>query len=456
MSKTSYNTIIPVGPLTATAEVYTDSGNECNPGNNSLWDRKVAKVPSGELRTYTPENKNSWRSASTDGSWSSVKKSGSIKMTPMSVGETSEQNYIGSASRSSYVGVLCPAGKPYGKVNGKCTKCVSRHIDYYSDVAHVDYIEQGDLVYWKERFPNLPHITLGHDYNWRNVEAQKAAAYQELFQAYNLGEELVEMRSTVKQIGDLIKSAVKVIRDYKRLSTLKDPKAQADAWLTYRYGIMPIVYSIQDLTKLMSSQGNYRTVRKTVRPKYNSKPPLPPSCFYDEGTDGTTIRITAKGRWATSEARISDLVNVNPLTTAATVYPWALVVRWFFNVNSALDTWVKSATTSALEYGACVATRTSKQIDTHLRFTDDQTIRLFYDGHSGSCGPNWFRAFDETYGSVVKQSMLLRSYTENSYRRELFFPSDVQLVWNPVITPSRLIDAISFALGVNNRSLRSI
>lgn len=442
-------TYFPIGASSSVTASVTVSNPvvQCNTVS-SLTRSDTVSVTKSKEHSYVPFSEGSFRVAPTDGNFSSVRASGRIKMTEMHVGDFKEWNYLGSINRTRIAGALVAHGSPNGLLNGSCRDCQSREIAYGHDFKTLQYTEQGDLAYWRSQYPNLPHFQLSRNIDSADIESAKSAAYQELFQAYNLGEEIVELTSTVKFVADLLKKGYKILRDFQEAkSLLKDHKAALDLWLSYRYGLMPIYYSIRDVMSLMESKGKYKTVRKSVRPTYQPEQSPTDNCFYDVGVIDHSVKITVKGRWSSAEARISDTINTNPFTTAATVYPWSLVIRWFFNVNSYIDTRVKSLTTTSTEHIGCIATKTSKNYETRLRILEDRTKTLYYNGDS-ACGPKWYVPYGpHSLEAADSADILLSKVESQEYKRELFFPRDVKLVWNPTITVSRAVDALGFTLG---------
>lgn len=410
----------------------------------------TAPVPSPKTRYYEPEEKHAFRNASTDGSWRYIRANPfAIKMTEMEAFRGSVNRHVAGIQRYMRQSHYHFASSPSTKYN---TCGNPSNIDYQYSVATSGWMERGDLQYWGEQYPDLPFFKIERHFDDAEIEAKKSAAYQELYQQYNLGEELFELRDTIATIVSLLSRLGKTLLNDKDglMKSFKDHRSAADAWLEYRYGIMPIIYSIQDVVKLYESKGHIHTVRKSVRPIPTSAVQPSDNCFYQTGVDGSSVNITVKGAWASSLDRILDQININPFTTAAAVYPWSLVVRWFFNVNSALDSWIKSYTSNIVAYNGCVAHKISRTIDTRLRLYEPRNYPdIYYNGHSEGCGSNFYPklgpiAVNSTYDAG---DILLMSEEVQWYKRVLFSPTDVKLVWNPSLSQQRIIDGLSFIIG---------
>lgn len=405
------------------------------------------------------------RTCSTDGSWQQIKKSGSIKMTPMSVVNEKTTYSVGQVNMPFLRHAIARTGNMLPRINGKCVPC-GGVVAWSCKAAIVkgSYVEQGDLSYWKSKYPEAPHYEMSDGILDENeLEAKKSEAYAELFQAYNLGEEIAELRETIAGVTKLTSEAVSLILRFRTtIANLleKDKLIEAGSrWMEFRYGIMPIMFSIQDILNLRT-EGLYRTVRKTVSPEVSMPEEVgsEPIYFQDVGMNEIRASITAKGRWATENLKNFDMININPLTTTTAVLPWAMVVRWFFNVQSYIDCRVKSLTSLALESHACVAIREKREYGTYLHITAGYpSTRIFDSGDSGTCGAGFYGVTEfGTYEDLQTQNVLLAWHSVNNYTRYLYQPSDVKLVFNPYISWQRSTDAFVLMMGSMSKLLRRL
>jgi len=451
-SSVSYKPIPYSASDTATASItlFTD-WNTCTGSGDTYSKTTTVSVSESESPLqYSPIVESRWRNADTSGIWSKIKESGEIKMTPMSVGFTRVTNQLGSCVKDKH-GFAFPV---YGCGGSNCNLPVLLHS---IASASINYIEQGDLTYWRQRFPDAPYLGIEPDFDEARWERIKSQAYQDLFQAYNLGEELYELKETILQLTSLLKRAYLLLSKFKetlrRLRNLRPAaraKAIAKAWLELRYGLMPIAYSIQDILNLVNdSEGGYRTIRR----KY--EPPTKPTTgsypdgdyFYEIGAMSTVYRVTVKGRWANSDQKKRDLVNINLLTTALAVFKYSLVVRWFINLNSVIDSWVKSFTTSALEFNGVVSVRVKRDVAVFFHHVHDSRKGAYFNGDDVKCGPGFFEpAGPYTIGQVSTFNMKLQNIEEDTYERELFLPTDARFVWDPNMNLKRYMDALALII----------
>lgn len=406
----------------------------------------------------------------TYGEWSAIKKSGSIKMTPMEIKNEQTLYEVGEVHVPYIQTQPCVTYQHKArKTSSTCYNCQIKRVDAKLAVAKGRYVEQGDLSYWKSKYPTAPHYVLENKgyLDQAQLEAAKSSVYAELFQAYNLGEEIAELRETIGAVLGWTASAIKLISDSKRVldSLLKKGKIDlaADKWMEFRYGLMPMIFSIQDILALNEEKGVYRTTRKTVYPRFEvegfvDEDDRPNVYFIDVGSYEIRANITAKARWKTNDLKKFDLININPLTTFTAVLPWSMVVRWFFNVQSYLDCRVKSLTSLALEHHACVAIREKSDYGTYLsaKLGYDQTY--FWNGVYTGCGSSsYFGIYDlGRHTDLFRQDVLLVKHTQNNYNRYLFQPSDVKLVFSPHMTWQRSLDALVLAMRPMSKLLRRL
>lgn len=399
-----------------------------------------------------------------DGKWSDIKDSGQIKMTEMSIKNESIDYYVGVVTVPFFAKQLAGVGQISAKVGTKCVECKVNH--FASEMARVQgsYVEQGDLDYWKSKYPNAPHYSVVAVLDQAQVEAEKSRVYAELFQSYNLGEEVAELRETIAGVTKLAHEAVDLILRFRksmRRMVRNDVTNEAGSrWMEFRYGIMPIMYSIQDMLALKRDSGLYRTIRAKVASEVETEfsDSRPNVYFEDVGMHNLDCFITAKARWASEELKRFDLININPLTTTTAVLPWAMVIRWFFNVQSYLDCRVKSLTSLSLESRACVAIRERRETGTYLCQTRGYDEHVVQEWSAARCEPRpWYGTVDYgTFTDMRQYKTLLSWHSINNYQRYLFNPSDVKLVFNPYITWQRAIDALVMMMGPMSRLLRRL
>lgn len=159
--------------------------------------------------------------------------------------------------------------------------------------------------------------------------------------AYDLLTELGELPETVSMIYDALRKIITYYLETKRKVNLlkrtdrkNNPISLVDdiasLWMAYRYGIMPIVYSINDALDYLEMKGTlFRTVRKG---KNHSIPLDIPG--WDFPNLNVRERIWAKGRF---QAVNKNGIGLNPLTTAWELVPLSFIIDWALNIGDLLS-----------------------------------------------------------------------------------------------------------------------
>lgn len=159
--------------------------------------------------------------------------------------------------------------------------------------------------------------------------------------AYDLLTELGELPETVNMIYDALKKIITYYLEVKnKVNVLKRSKRSnepisllddiASLWMGYRYGIMPIVYSINDALDYLEMKGTlFRTVRQGQNHSVSLE--IPGWTFPDLQV---RERIWAKGRF---QASSGNGLGMNPVTTAWELIPLSFIIDWVFNVGDLLS-----------------------------------------------------------------------------------------------------------------------
>lgn len=173
------------------------------------------------------------------------------------------------------------------------------------------------------------------------------AAASELNESvFDITTEVAELPSLIGSIIEMLKKALLFYRETRQKVKLlkRNPKTVADLpaeiaklWMTYRYGVQPIAYSVVDaLNQLEMSGVLYRTVRR------GQAHALPLACtgWSFASPLNVTERAWGKGRFAAA-SNINGL-GLNPFVSAWELIPLSFVVDWFLNVGDVISALVPS------------------------------------------------------------------------------------------------------------------
>lgn len=160
---------------------------------------------------------------------------------------------------------------------------------------------------------------------------------------YDLLTEIGEFKSTLSfvfgTLGEILRLSAQLKKDLFRARSR--PKATlasiadeiSSLWMAYRYAVMPLAYSADDILDYHSSTFTpYATVRKGSSESYDIELP---SGWRASAPIKTVDRCYVKSRFAL-ELALHDL-KFNPLSTAWELVPLSFVVDWALNVGDFLS-----------------------------------------------------------------------------------------------------------------------
>lgn len=130
-------------------------------------------------------------------------------------------------------------------------------------------------------------------------------------------------------------------------ASIATAKAAGSLWLSYRYGLMPLLYSTEDAIKALSFSGKDSTIETEAQvtfKQYYKLADVTSDTFDTAYTFWVTVRQYHVGRFSYRlKAKMSwkdsfkDRLRLNPiqqLTTAWEVVPFSFVIDWFYDVNT--------------------------------------------------------------------------------------------------------------------------
>lgn len=155
---------------------------------------------------------------------------------------------------------------------------------------------------------------------------------------FDIATEIGEMPETIKMLMSGIKEGIKLLLRAKReikqnLSSGSVVKDAASLWMGYRYGLMPIVYSINDGLDLLEMENkkfqSFRGRVDTPAEMFNARgytcvkaPVVEHRCFLKYGYD--------------LESSVHQGLKINLAATAWELIPLSFVFDWFFQVGDYL------------------------------------------------------------------------------------------------------------------------
>jgi hypothetical protein len=425
----------------------------------------TASVPIGVTRNSAPDEYRKWKWPETDkSSFTKIKKSGAIKFSSYSTGEERVENLVGKVVLESYAnGYPAVASQYDNKLYASDTKIVKLANPYYL---------QGDLSSFGSMFPHAPYHLYDYDFADENseIESVKGAVVSSMNSEYDFLTEMAELKETLAYLLNILNKVRHPLQSFKDAKKALDKKnwkgksveyhdAVTSLWMQYRYAIMPLVYSAQDIKSVIEHRSDlYRTEREksVLDLNINLKGDEDVLHFYDKVEGKSTVRAVGKARYGSEvNLRLIDSIGTNFATTAWELIPFSFVVDWFVNIGDFLSSHLSSWASLAEERHFVWSVKREYSISTYLHYYNDArgTVKFSSWSYGGSVvrpETSW------DYGRIFQDEVLLRKKTVTSYSREVFSPSDVRLTFSPFMNWKRWLDAYVLSSGNARNLLRKL
>lgn len=248
-------------------------------------------------------------------------------------------------------------------------------------------------------------------------------------------------------------------------------KKSANAWLQYRYAVMPIYYSIKDILELLEAKNAvFQTTREGEAVTRRTTEVV--DCGEAQAliTFEGKYRINGVGKssYDNSQARLASLISVNPFVTAWELTRLSFVIDWAINVGD----FINAQTSSLLSFkNQTVYTISVKQTETLTVSIVPNSVKTNWAAGEYPRPPHswidwgWYKAGDlRKAGSLVlpriddyfMETIIFKETTE-AYDRNLFSPTtDTHLSINLNMNVKRWADAVSLLYKPLTKSLRSL
>lgn len=396
-----------------------------------------AKCPNAEERTYVPFSATQSRSPyDRNQSFKQIQASGLIKMTNYRHHKDKVENFLvyenkELASRYQYVAI-------HNWISESSPRAACEVNTHYKNLESIArWQEGGDLQYWKDHYPTAAHYTAPEVDLSRDINALMSKVVSDNFKTYDMMTDLYELRSTLKTIAGLlskVRRPLQSFRDAREVLKSKGATHQAitKLWMQYRYGIMPIMYAIEDASKLADQLiDKYMTSRgsRTIDLYFNGKPSFSPDkvTFFDIVEGETKLRAVGKARYITSVQRLLDQTSFNVASGLWEIIPYSLVVDWFSNTGEWLHVHTSNLADFASQRAFCMSSKTTKTVSTYVRIVTDDTPGFNQPARVlGKLGSNHIPEWVVPKRQGSADVFLLRRTTSEHYDRWLFSPNDVE------------------------------
>lgn len=174
----------------------------------------------------------------------------------------------------------------------------------------------------------------------------------------NFGIMIGEGKETLNTMQQLLLKGIRLVKALKKLDTRRlkkeleiDPKSLSSAWLTFIYGVAPVIGDIDDINTLISRQAaDYRTYTRAPFATKNETYVVGSLTSTFQSILNIVTRYTHKfGVIMDGELSLFQALGkgnlLNPASVAYDIIPFSFMVDWLYDLGSFL------ANQSALRYG---------------------------------------------------------------------------------------------------------
>jgi len=369
--------------------------------------------------------------------------------------------------------------KQYGSVaKFGGSSCVARSSGYTHETAYLSYIEH------EHDFSSLSQYNLS-DFDEDDIalatQAVKDQVAKDSLSSYDALTDIVEMRQIPGLVRDVSKQVLRLLRILRRRYGREDMRRFAEpdftremrdlgrgaltawrefsqTWMSYRYGLMPLVYSYRDVMKTIArgyDVTNKKSQTVSARPT-NVVLPNPSLKYALSRQEGSvTIRACSFQQFTYQELSRLSGFSFNPLQTAWEEVPYSFVIDWFVNVGDYIT--AHTAQTLANSRQACISRRESSVKSTYIHYP----VQNLSVTHSNSFNTPWLGTSPPAAGTLPNQvlpeeeQLVYQDVTE-TYNRSVYDLRDVPLRWNPSLSWRRMVDTAVISNNLLRSAMRSI
>lgn len=442
--------------------------NGCTTGTNSIG-ACSSSAASSTTAYYdpTPEDRY-WRSPNYSGRTHIGPK---FRMTPLTIIHHTTRNYLlrtksGANGFSRYF--------QYGKIDKPSGSCV--RIELSRDVSGPK------CATWT----NVTHLGTGSTYTVNQFSQSQLdtarqrvedAASLDTMTSYDILTDIAEAREIPRMLRSISGDIFNILRSFRGRHSLPDLRTASllppasllkspskalrkigDQWMQYRYGIMPLVYSYRDITKVVKRGYNVRSRKvETVRPEATgtSLPAVTVDYMMVQYEGEIQYAATCFSHFQWREASIVAGLGTNLFATAWELVPYSFVADWFVNMGN----YITRVTNTSLskDTWACISRRDKYSKRTYQHYKNrDKTVTF-----ANALSSPWVGTSPAAESPLVIPNpegyYLLSEDIVDDYNRQLFDPRDAHLQIDASLNWKRMLDAavmILNQLGSLTRTLK--
>lgn len=212
------------------------------------------------------------------------------------------------------------------------------------------------------------------------VAAVRNELYEKASQTWDALTELAELKQGIELVHSLFRIRANALVEIIRKAGDKGLGLNDTAaiWLTFRYGLMPILYTWKDINEILEKVAKnpvFVTHRATrlIQPGPLHARPSFGHYAYQRGS--IKVRGVVKKKYDAGDTAqlLMDMIGVNPIRTAVELIPLSFVLNWFINLGNVLGSFV--SLDLATETRCCVSVKCDFTTEYYYRdvYTDKRT-----------------------------------------------------------------------------------
>lgn len=474
----TYNTISDPSPLVLEAwdGTYEPNGHGCDPYDPPLDHSKPRRewpAPYGLEVPYEPVViSESSKYADKQGiPWKQCLDARLLKMTPWMRSRTETRNFIGKVPHFGEIhGRLCGKETQIGVNESPVYTCQLICLNKTIQSGVVSWKDAGDFKRWSADL-GWPVIAFS-GIDWSEVVSAiqdvSLDAVNKSYKDYDALTDVMQLNQTAEFFNQTASNTANRFRrffsgfpasDVRYGSRISPKRLLRDssrairklgaAWLAYRYAVMPLLWSYNDIRKVVKRSWMTKDYSsKTVSP-VNYNPSSLPNNYIRVDVTGS-IRVRASVACMYSSGRVAQMsrISINPLSTAWELIPYSFVVDWFINVGD----FITNNFTPDFSNGnnqACVSLRSTLLTTKTLHWYVYEDRYNWYEGSlANACWPypqpSFFWHDNHSSGDEVLQTI-----QEDSYDRKLFSRGGAQPIGTGFgLNWKRITDSIALSHGL--------
>lgn len=218
---------------------------------------------------------------------------------------------------------------------------------------------------FQTKIPDVPDVAIVTVVNSAAAKARSGA-----WDALTFAGEFRDTYRMFKKAGKALKDWIDYTKRRSPIDTTKPLLEHlSSAWLTYRYGIMPLLYDLEDMRKALDASLEPVRVRERstlkISDSYSHEKVFEYPGEKHVLRETTTYTHTVRG-WGLAEVRVQNAITLDPVRTAYELTRLSFVLDWFVDYGTYLEAISPFANGDLVSSGYSIQTSAQREISFEL------------------------------------------------------------------------------------------